>query len=123
MTRKEFDKRVKELEDRGYVRSFGNDPIDSIQGDGTNYYYKVLDRYVSDDGNRAACILMFKIWNLSMYPNASEEYAWSLEPVVTVSRVVDERIDLHIDFPKHSVDYLEKKAHEFYEWCCQNMEY
>ena len=98
MTKKEFIDICKELELKGYKKNFkDNEPIND---DGTHYLYKVIE-----------------------YADRVPEVSMSsIEPVIMFSRDTEERIDLHLHYPKHTIEYIEKKAVQFGEWCKQNME-
>ena len=123
MTKQEFIQKVKELEAKGYVKNFKLD--EKINSNGTHYLYKVIDRDRDKYGDvRTINQLLFKVYNFEDYADrVPEQSLYSLEPVVMFSRDTEERIDLTISFPKHSVEYLERKARQFGEWCKQYMEY
>ena len=123
MTKQEFFDKCKELELKGYKKNFKYD--EPINDNGTHYLYKVIE-YADDKygDTRAINQLILKVWNLEKYADrVPEESMYSIEPVIMISRDTDERIDLHLDHPKHSVEYLERKARQFGEWCKQYMEY
>lgn len=123
MTKQEFINTCKELELKGYKKNFKYDG--TINGNGTHYFYKVIE-YADDKygDTRAINQLILKVWNFEKYADrVPEESLYSIEPVIMFSRDTDERIDLHLDHPKHSVEYLERKAKQFGEWCKQNMKY
>ena len=123
MTRAEFIDTCKELELKGYKKNFKFD--EKINSNGTHYLYKVIE-YADDKygDTRAINQLILKIWNFEDYADrVPEESMYSIEPVIMISRDTDERIDLHLDYPKHSIEYLETKARQFGEWCKQYMEY
>lgn len=116
MTYKEFLIKSKEFEDKGYSKNFKDDDPIQIEG---NYFYKTIE-YGED--NRAINILVFKIYNFEKYADRTPgDSYYSFEPVVTFSRTTDERIDLHIHFPEHSIEFIEEKAKQFGEWCKQYM--
>lgn len=122
MTKQEFIRRCHELEDRGYHKNFKYD--EKINNNGTHYLYKVI-KYEDDEygERRAVNQLLLYIWNFEDYAHSVPENSWySFEPVVTFSRFTDERIDLHIHFPEHDIEYLERKARQFGEWCEQYMD-
>ena len=123
MTKQEFIEICKELELKGYKKNFKYD--EPINDDGTHYLYKVIE-YADDKygDTRAINQLILKVWNLEKYADrVPEESMYSIEPVIMFSRDTEERIDLHLHYPKHTIEYIEKKAVQFGEWCKQNMEY
>jgi hypothetical protein len=87
------------------------------------YYYKVMDREEDKYGdNRAINQLLFRPWSLWEFRDRLNSDNWlSLEPIVSFSREVDERIDLELQFPERSIDELEQIAKDFGEWCKQNV--
>lgn len=103
MTKQEFIDTCKELELKGYKKNFKYD--EPINDDGTHYLYKVIE-YADD----------------KYADRVPEESMYSIEPVIMFSRDTEERIDLHLHYPKHTIEYIEKKAVKFGEWCKQNME-
>lgn len=121
MTKEEFLKQCEEFIKLGYSKNFKN--VDTVNDNGTHYFYKVIE-YDDDDGSsRAINQLLFNIWHFERYADrVPSDSLYSFEPVICFSRNTDERIDLHIHFPKHTVEYLEQKAKEFGDWCKQNME-
>ena len=123
MTKQEFINACKELELKGYKKNFKYD--EPINDNGTHYLYKVIEYADDKYGNtRAINQLILKVWNFEKYADrVPEESMYSIEPVIMISRDTDERIDLHLDYPKHTVEYLERKARQFGEWCKQYMEY
>ena len=112
MTRYEFDTRRRELEKRGYkYRQYNEVPGD----DGRDYYYKVIDRAEDKYGDMRAIVqLMFRVYRCEL-PRDQVEY-FSLQPVVCVSREIDELTDLHLDHPQRTVQELEQIAHKFGLW-------
>lgn len=125
MNKKEFLKACKELYKRGYRRNFKMKDLYQPNYSGLfYYYYKVIDREEDKYGDsRAINQLLFRPWSLWEFkdrlPNCDN---WlSLEPIVSFSREVDERIDLELQFPERSIDELEQIAKDFGEWCKQNI--
>lgn len=122
MTKQEFINTCKELELKGYKKNFKYD--EPINDNGTHYLYKVIE-YADDKygDTRAINQLILKVWCFEKYANiVPKESMYSIEPVIVISRDTDERIDLHLNYPKHTVEYLEEKALQFGEWCKQHME-
>ena len=101
MTKKEYDQFTKNLVGKGYKLCNGNHP----------YYYKTLlkrkDKY---DEQRSVCTLIINVYDFSEFVNHE---CLSYEPVVTISREVEERIDMNLCHPKHSIEECERIALEF----------
>lgn len=124
MNKKEFLKVCKELYKRGYRRNFKMKDLYQPNYSGLfYYYYKVIDREEDKYGdNRAINQLLFKPWSLWEFRDRLNTDNWlSLEPTVSFSREVGERIDLDLQFPERSIDELEQIAKDFGEWCKQNV--
>ena len=124
LNKKEFLKVCKELYKRGYRRNFKMKDLYKPNYSGLfYYYYKVIDREEDKYGdNRAINQLLFRPWSLWEFRDRLNTDNWlSLEPIVSFSREVDERIDLELQFPERSIDELEQIAKDFGEWCKQNI--
>ena len=112
MTRQEYNEYIEALKDHGYkfCGSWYNKP----------YYYKAIE--FRDDGegdNRAVCQLLFYLYETQgLRPN---EFFYSIEPHVDVSRNIDERLIFNICHPKRSIDECERIAIEFMEWVDMNI--
>lgn len=124
MNKKEFLKVCKELYKRGYRRNFKMKDLYKPNYSGLfYYYYKVIDREEDKYGDRRAINqLLFRPWSLWEFRDRLHSDNWlSLEPIISFSREVDERIDLRLQFPERSIDELEQIAKDFGEWCKQNI--
>lgn len=124
MNKKEFLKTCKELYKRGYRRNFKMKDLYKPNYSGLfYYYYKVIDREEDKYGDsRAINQLLFRPWSLWEFRDRLHSDNWlSLEPIISFSREVDERIDLQLQFPERSIDELEQIAKDFGEWCKQNI--
>lgn len=124
MNKKEFLKVCKELYKRVYRRNFKISDLYKPNYSGLfYYYYKVIDREEDKYGdNRAINQLLFRPWSLWEFRDILNTDNWlSLEPTVSFSREVGERIDLDLQFPERSIDELEQIAKDFGEWCKQNV--
>lgn len=107
MTKQEYEDDIEVLKRRGY-KFYGsryNAP----------YYYKVIEYRKDEDGDsRAVCQLLFYLYETE--DNRSGEVYHSIEPVVMVSRNIEERLDLTISHPKRSIEECERIAKEFMKW-------
>lgn len=121
MTKEEFIEKCKELELKGYKKTFKYDG--TLHNNGIDYLYKVIEYDEDKYGDqRAINQLLFKVWHFEDFRDrVPEESLYSLEPTIMFSRDTDERIDLTLSFPKHTVEYIERKAKQFGEWCKQYM--
>ena len=104
MTRQEYNEYIQALQKRGYkfCGSWYNKP----------YYCKVIEYRKDEDGDSmAVCLLVFNLYETE--DNCFGKTYYSIEPVVIVSRNIDERLDFTIDSPKRSVEEYERIAKEF----------
>lgn len=113
MIKKQYDKFIKDLEERGYIfREYGmfsNVPC----------YYRVIEYRTDKHGDiRAVCQLFFNLYDFSGF---IEQEDYSYEPVIYVSRNTDEHIDLTLSHPKHSIDDYEHIAREFMKFVDNNI--
>lgn len=107
MTKQEYEAYIEELKGRGYkfCGSWYNKP----------YYYKVIEYRDDGDGDsRADCQLLFYLYETE--DNRRGDVYHSIEPVVMVSRNIEERLDLTISHPKRSIEECERIAKEFMMW-------
>ena len=108
MTKEEYENYIQALKEHGYkfVGSRYND---------RQYYYKAIE--YRDDGegdSRAVCQLVFNLYETEDNRNGNVYH--SIEPVVMVSRNIEERLDLTISHPKRSIEDCERIAKEFLRW-------
>lgn len=114
MTREEYESYFEELQERGY--KLAGNPLY-----GHPYFYKVI-KYRKDKygDNRAVCQLLFYFYKTQgLRPN---EFFYSIEPHVDVSRNTDERLIFNICYPERSIGECELLAIEFMEWIDMNIE-
>ncbi|MGN1172966.1 MAG: hypothetical protein ACI4SO_04185 [Muribaculaceae bacterium] len=113
MTKKQYDKFIKDLEKRGYIfREYG------MFHDAPNYCRAIELRADNDGKVRAVCQLLFNLYDFS---GIVEQEDYSYEPVIIVSRNTDERIDLTLSHPKLSIDGCERIASEFLKFVDNNI--
>lgn len=107
MTKQEYEDSIEVLKRRGY--KFLGSRYDNP------YYYKVIEYRKDEDGDsRAVCQLLFYLYETE--DNRRGEVYHSIEPVVMVSRNIEERLDLTISHPKRSIEECERLAKEFMKW-------
>lgn len=107
MTRQGYNEYIEALKGRGY----------KFCGSGYNkpYYCKAIEYRDDEDGDsRAVCQLVFNIYE--MEDNRFGKTYYSIEPVVMVSRNIEERLDFIISHPKRSIEECERIAKEFMRW-------
>ena len=105
MTKKEYENYIEALKERGY-EFVCNDNNYKI------YCYKVIEYRKNEDGDsRAVCQLLFYLYELK--DNRSGYVYYSVEPLVTISRNIEERLDFNICHPKRSIEECERIAKEF----------
>ncbi len=128
MTKEELLKAIDELASRGYIKNFSDEELDSklmkaYSGHST-YMYKVITRRACEYGaSRSDNVLQYRIWSFEPYKDrVPSKSLYSLEPVVMISRNIDERIDLHIeDYNKRTIDECEEIAEKFGKFCNENI--
>ena len=121
MNKEKFIKKCEELKSKGYNKNFKDG--DTLKGNGLHYYYKTIERTEDKYGSmRSVVQLIFKIYHFEDFSDrVPTESMYALEHVIMVSDDTDERIDLIMAFPEHSVEWLEKKAKEFYDFAEQHL--
>ena len=114
MTKEEYKNYIEALKGRGY------------EFVGNRYYYKyychkAIEYRKNEDGdNRAVCQLVFNLYETE--DNRFGKTYYSIEPVVMVSRNIEERLDFIISNPKRSIEECERIANEFLRWVDLNIE-
>ena len=114
MTKQEYENYIEALKGRGY------------EFVGNRYYYKyychkAIEYRKNEDGdNRAVCQLVFNLYETE--DNRFGKTYYSIEPVVMVSRNIEERLDFIISNPKRSIEECERIAKEFLRWVDLNIE-
>lgn len=117
MTHKEYDKFTKELKRRGYRKY----PSPRFSKDDDWAWFKSFgeSKYEEDRSNYQVC---FDVVDFSPYANRDSffrENPYGIEPLVLISRTIDERVDLHLSHTKvddQNIDEIERLAESFYRW-------
>ena len=112
MTKEGYENYIQALKGRGYkfCGSWYNKP----------YYYKVIEYRDDEDGDsRAVCQLLFYLYELK--DNRSGYVYYSVEPLVAISRNIEERLDFNVCHPKRSIEECERIAKEFLRWVDMNI--
>lgn len=113
MTKQDYESYIEELQERGYNfvgNCYGN----------RSYFYKAIEYRKDKYGdNRAVCQLIFYLYETQgLSPN---EFFYSIEPHVDVSRNTNERLIFNICHPKRSIDQCELLAIEFMKFVDNNI--
>ena len=112
MTKEEYENYIQALKGRGYkfVGNWYNKP----------YCYKDIEHRDDGEGNsRAVCQLVINLYETE--DNRFGKTYYSIEPVVMVSRNIEERLDFIISHPKRSIEECERIAKEFMRWVDMNI--
>ena len=118
MTREEYEKFCEDLQSRGYRKY----PSPRYSRDGKDYaWFKSFGEsiYEEDRSNYQVC---FDVFDFSPYDKREPyftQHPFSIEPMILVSRSIDERIDLHLSHIKvddTNIDEIERLAESFYRW-------
>lgn len=113
MIKKQYDKFIKDLKERGYILGECDMFFD------VPHYYRVIEYRTDKHGDtRAVCQLFFNLYDFSGF---IEQEDYSYEPVIYISRNTDERIDLTLSRTKHSIDDCEHIAQEFMKFVDNNI--
>lgn len=119
MTKKEYDKFIKQLEDKGYRKhpSIGNADF---------AYFKSFGKSEYEEG-RSNYQICFDVYDFGKYADRDPFFKrepWSVAPIVLISREVNERVDLNLSsatLMDKGIEYIEQLAESFYDWVEQNI--
>ena len=116
MTREEYDKLVTELQRRGYRKY----PSPRFRKDGYAWFKSFGEsQFEEDRSNYQVC---FDVFDFSPYADREprfKEAPYGIEPLVLISRTVDERVGLQLSYTKvkdNNMDEIEMLAESFYKW-------
>lgn len=124
MNKEELLKTFKLLDSRGYKKNFLDEDLYKPNYSGyVNYYYKVIswgeDKY---GDSRAINQLLFRVWSLYEFRDRiNSNSLFSIEPVITFSREIDERIDITLQYPERSIEEIEEIAKKLGEYIKENI--
>lgn len=120
MTREEYNKFTKELENRGYRQYPPDNNADETWykafGKGNNPY----------DEDRSLYQIAFSIWYFGKYSDRYEFFKknpYSGHPTIMVSRTIDERVDLELGHVEGNddIERVEKLGESFMSWVNDNI--
>lgn len=116
MTQEEYNKLTEELQRRGYRKYL------SPRGSKDDWaWFKSFgeSQFEEDRSNYQVC---FDVFDFSPYADREpflKENPYGIEPLVLISRTIDERVDLHLSHTKvddQNIDEIERLAESFYRW-------
>lgn len=122
MTREEYNDLASELQRRGYKKY----PSPRFTKD-TWAWFKSFGKsqFEEDRSNYQIC---FDVFDFSPYANREPRFRedpYGIEPLVLISRTINERIDLHLSYTKvddTNIDEIERLAESFYKWIEKEIE-
>lgn len=120
MTQEEYDKLIKQLEDKGYRK------YPSIR-EADYAYYKSFGKSECEEC-RSNYQICFDAYDFGKYADREpffEKEPWSVAPMILVSREVSERIDLHLSTAsviERGIESIEHIGESFFKWVEQNIE-
>ena len=116
MTHEEYKKLTAELQRRGYKKY----PSPRFRKDDYAWFKSFGEsEHKEDRSNYQVC---FDVIDFSPYADRMphfRENPYGIEPLVLISRTVDERVDLHLCYTKvkdNNIDEIERLAESFYKW-------
>lgn len=122
MTREKYDKLVTELQRRGYRKypspRFRKDDYAWIKSFGKS-------KFEEDRSNYQVC---FDVFDFSPYADREPYFRnnpYSIEPLVLISRTINERVDLHLSHTKvddQNIGEIERLAESFFKWAEKEVE-
>ena len=122
MTHKEYDKFTEELKRRGYRKypspRFRKDSWAGFKSFGESKHQEGRSNYQ----------ICFDVTDFSPYADREpffRDNPYGIEPLVLISRTVDERVDLHLSHIKvddSNIDEIERLAESFYKWVEKEVE-
>lgn len=120
MTKEELETFEERLKKNGYKKYNGYNESDFT-------YYKSFGRGNNKyDDDRSNYIIGFLVYDFSEYAhrdNHLKDNPYSIHPIIMVSRVIDERVDLDVvlDVKKDNIERVESLAESFFKWVEQNI--
>lgn len=122
MTHEEYNKFAEELQRRGYKKY----PSPRFRKDDYAWFKSFGEsQFEEDRSNYQVC---FDVIDFSPYADRMphfRENPYGIEPLVLISRTVDERVDLHLSYIKvddTNIDEIERLAESFFKWAEKEVE-
>lgn len=116
MTHEEYNKFCEDLKQRGY-RKYPSPR--GMKDDWAWFKSFGKSKHQEDRSNYQVC---FDVIDFSPYADRVpylRENPYGIEPLVLISRTVDERVDLQLSYTKvkdNNIDEVERLAESFYKW-------
>lgn len=121
MTKEELETFEERLKENGYKKYNGYKESDYT-------YYKHFGRgnnkYDDDRSNYQIGFLVYDFSEYAYRDNHLNDNPYSIQPIIMVSRVIDERVDLEVvsdDANKDDIERVESLAESFFKWVEQNI--
>ena len=116
MTQEEYNKLVTELQRRGYRKY----PSPRFMKDSWAWF-KSFGKSAYEEGrsNYQVCLDVIVFSSYADCEPRFKEASYGIEPLVLISRTVDERVDLLLSHAKvkgNNIDEIERLAESFYKW-------
>ena len=124
MTHEEYNRFTEELQRRGY-RKYPS-PRYSIHRENYAWFKSFGESQFEED--RSNYQICFDVIDFSPYADREprfKEAPYGIEPLVLISRTIDERVDLHLSYTKvddNNIDEIERLAESFYRWTEKEVE-
>lgn len=122
MTHEEYNRFTEELQKRGYRKypspRYGKDDYAWFKSFGESAHEE-------DRSNYQVC---FDVTDFSPYADREpffRDNPYGIEPLISISRTTDERVDLHLSHIKvddTDIDEIERLAESFYKWVEKEVE-
>ena len=122
MTHEEYNKLVSELQRRGYRKY----PSPRFRKDDYAWFKSFGESKFED--NRSNYQVCFDVIDLSPYADREprfKEAPYGIEPLILISRTIDERVDLHLSHIKvddNNITKIEQLAESFFNWIEKEIE-
>lgn len=122
MKQEEYNRFAEELQRRGYKKY----PSPRFRKDDYAWFKSFGEsKYNEDRSNYQVC---FDVTDFSPYADREpffRENPYGIEPLVLISRTIDERVDLHLSHIKvkdNNIDEVERLAESFFKWAEKEVE-
>ena len=118
MTKEELETFEERLKENGYKKYNGYNNSDYT-------YYKSFGKENNKyDEDRSNYIIGFLVYDFSEYAHRDNHLKvnpYSIHPIIKVSRVIDERVDLDVVSDDVNIERVESLAESFFKWVEDNI--
>lgn len=122
MTQEEYNKFTEDLKQRGYRKY----PSPRYRKDDYAWFKSFGEsQFEEDRSNYQVC---FDVIDFSPYADREPSFRdnpYGIEPLILISRTVNERVDLHLSYIKvddQNIDGIERLAESFFKWVEKEVE-